>query len=157
MQQRRRLLQPVIVLALSLLTIGNAYAEPAQTFDFILRLILRGDTLYDGSRRPSVPGDVGIAGDKFAAVGDLASAQLKRNIEELIELCKVAAEYDGLYIPRIRSEGNLLLEAVDELLPTSREQPRCPPSIAQQARGGAIKLQSSRHRAGGGDCARVGV
>ena len=36
--------------------------------------------------------------------------------EELIALCKVAAEYDGLYISHMRSEGNKLLESVDELL-----------------------------------------
>ncbi|HUY35387.1 MAG TPA: D-aminoacylase [Pirellulales bacterium] len=40
---------------------------------------------------------------------------------ELIELCKVAAEYDGLYISHIRSEGNRLLESVDELLEIARE------------------------------------
>lgn len=36
--------------------------------------------------------------------------------DELIELCKVASEYGGLYISHIRSEGNQLLEAVDELI-----------------------------------------
>ena len=35
---------------------------------------------------------------------------------ELTELCKVAAEYDGMYISHMRSEGNRLLEAVDELI-----------------------------------------
>jgi N-acyl-D-amino-acid deacylase len=41
--------------------------------------------------------------------------------QELIELCKVAARYDGLYISHIRSEGNQLLEAVDELLTIARD------------------------------------
>ena len=36
--------------------------------------------------------------------------------EELIELCKVAAKYQGKYISHMRSEGNQLLEAIDELL-----------------------------------------
>ena len=40
---------------------------------------------------------------------------------ELIELCKVAAEYQGKYISHMRSEGNQLLEAFDELLRISRE------------------------------------
>ncbi|HRX82389.1 MAG TPA: hypothetical protein P5307_25155, partial [Pirellulaceae bacterium] len=40
---------------------------------------------------------------------------------ELIELCKVAGEYDGMYISHIRSEGNKLLEAVDELIEIARE------------------------------------
>ena len=41
--------------------------------------------------------------------------------EELIELCKVAAKYRGKYISHMRSEGNKLLEAVDELIRISRE------------------------------------
>ena len=41
--------------------------------------------------------------------------------EELIELCKIAAQYQGKYISHIRSEGNRLLEAVDELIRISRE------------------------------------
>ncbi|MEO8496483.1 MAG: D-aminoacylase, partial [Planctomycetota bacterium] len=40
---------------------------------------------------------------------------------ELIELCKVAAQYDGLYVSHIRSEGNRLLESVDELIEIARE------------------------------------
>ena len=41
--------------------------------------------------------------------------------DELIELCKVASEYDGMYISHMRSEGNRLLEAVDELLTIAKE------------------------------------
>jgi N-acyl-D-amino-acid deacylase len=41
--------------------------------------------------------------------------------EELIELCKVAAKYKGKYISHMRSEGNRLLEAIDELLRISKE------------------------------------
>ena len=40
--------------------------------------------------------------------------------EELIALCEVAAEYGGRYISHIRSEGNQLLEAVDELIAIAR-------------------------------------
>lgn len=40
---------------------------------------------------------------------------------ELIELCKVAAEYGGMYISHMRSEGNRLLEAVEELITIARE------------------------------------
>tara|TARA_Y100000996_G_scaffold347121_1_gene285395 strand:- start:980 stop:2653 length:1674 start_codon:yes stop_codon:yes gene_type:complete len=36
--------------------------------------------------------------------------------EELIQICKVAAKYDGMYISHMRSEGNKILESVDELL-----------------------------------------
>src|ERR1700674_1704052 len=41
--------------------------------------------------------------------------------EELIELCKIAAKYQGKYISHMRSEGNKLLEALDELIRISRE------------------------------------
>ena len=41
--------------------------------------------------------------------------------DELVELCKVAAEYDGMYISHIRSEGNRFLEAIDEFLTIARE------------------------------------
>jgi N-acyl-D-amino-acid deacylase len=40
--------------------------------------------------------------------------------EELIELCKVAARYQGKYITHMRSEGERLLEAMDEVLRISR-------------------------------------
>ena len=36
--------------------------------------------------------------------------------EELIELCKVASEYGGMYISHMRSESNQFLEALDELI-----------------------------------------
>src|SRR6478735_76314 len=41
--------------------------------------------------------------------------------EELIELCKVASKFQGKYISHMRSEGNQLFEALDELLRIARE------------------------------------
>jgi len=41
--------------------------------------------------------------------------------EELIEMCKEAARYKGKYISHMRSEGNRLIEAVEELIRISRE------------------------------------
>ena len=41
--------------------------------------------------------------------------------DELIELCKVAAEYDGMYITHMRSEGNKLLEGIDETIHIAKE------------------------------------
>lgn len=38
------------------------------------------------------------------------------DIEELVALAEVVGEYDGMYISHMRSEGNRLLEAVDELI-----------------------------------------
>ncbi len=40
--------------------------------------------------------------------------------DELVELCKVAAEYDGIYISHLRSEGDRFLEALDELIEIAR-------------------------------------
>src|SRR5207248_9208871 len=40
---------------------------------------------------------------------------------ELVELAKVTGEHGGMYISHMRSEGNRLLEAVDELVTISRE------------------------------------
>ena len=41
--------------------------------------------------------------------------------EELIELCKVAAEYDGMYISHMRSEGAKIFESLDELIKIASE------------------------------------
>src|SRR5262247_2414028 len=41
--------------------------------------------------------------------------------DELIELCKVAAKYQGKYTTHMRSEGNQLLEGVQETIRISRE------------------------------------
>ena len=41
--------------------------------------------------------------------------------DEIIELAKVAAEYDGMYISHIRDEEGKLLDAVDELITIAKE------------------------------------
>ncbi len=41
--------------------------------------------------------------------------------DELVELMKAAAPYGGMYISHMRSEGNRLLEAIDELATIARE------------------------------------
>ncbi|MDA0379201.1 MAG: amidohydrolase family protein, partial [Bacteroidetes bacterium] len=41
--------------------------------------------------------------------------------DELIELSRVVSEYDGMYISHMRSEGNQLLEALEELITIARE------------------------------------
>jgi len=40
---------------------------------------------------------------------------------ELIELCKVASKYNGMYISHLRSEGDQFLEAFDEFLTIAKE------------------------------------
>jgi N-acyl-D-amino-acid deacylase len=41
--------------------------------------------------------------------------------DELIALAEVVGEYDGMYISHMRSEGNRLLESLDELITIARE------------------------------------
>ncbi len=41
--------------------------------------------------------------------------------DELIALCTVAGEHGGMYISHMRSEGNRLLESIDELITIARE------------------------------------
>jgi N-acyl-D-amino-acid deacylase len=40
---------------------------------------------------------------------------------ELIELCKEASKYNGMYISHMRNEGNKLFEAVDELITIAKQ------------------------------------
>lgn len=55
--------------------------------------------------------------------------------EELIELCKVASEYGGMYITHMRSEGNSIYEAVDETIRIAREA-KLPAEIYHLKMGG---------------------
>lgn len=41
--------------------------------------------------------------------------------EELIELCKIAAQHNGIYATHMRSEGNFLLESIDEAVEIARK------------------------------------
>lgn len=55
--------------------------------------------------------------------------------DELVALCKVASEYDGMYITHMRSEGNKFLEAIDEVL-TIAKQANIPAEIYHLKAGG---------------------
>jgi N-acyl-D-amino-acid deacylase len=66
-------------------------------------------------RQAMEEGAVGIASSLIYPPGSFAKT------EELIELAKVAAGYDGLYISHLRSEGSQLVEAAEELLRIARE------------------------------------
>jgi N-acyl-D-amino-acid deacylase len=66
-------------------------------------------------RREMESGALGIGSSLIYAPAFYATT------EELIELCKVAAQYRGKYISHLRSEGNRLIEAVQELIRISRE------------------------------------
>jgi N-acyl-D-amino-acid deacylase len=73
------------------------------------------ETMREIVRREMEAGALGIGSSLIYAPAFYAST------EELIELCKVAAKYQGKYISHIRSEGNRLIEAVEELIRISRE------------------------------------
>jgi len=66
-------------------------------------------------RKEMEAGALGIGSSLIYAPAFYAST------DELIELCKVAAQYRGKYISHMRSEGVRLMEAVEELLRISRE------------------------------------
>jgi N-acyl-D-amino-acid deacylase len=60
-------------------------------------------------------GALGIGSSLIYAPGTFADTA------ELIALCRAAAPYGGMYISHLRSEGNRILEAVDELVTIARE------------------------------------
>ena len=66
-------------------------------------------------RRSMEEGAMGVASSLIYAPAFYAKT------DELIALSKAAAEYNGIYISHIRSEGNSFLEALDELLTIARE------------------------------------
>lgn len=73
------------------------------------------DQMRDLVRREMEAGALGIGSSLIYAPAFYAST------DELVELCRVAAKYHGKYISHVRSEGNRLVEAVEELLRISRE------------------------------------
>ncbi|HKE43042.1 MAG TPA: D-aminoacylase [Steroidobacteraceae bacterium] len=60
-------------------------------------------------------GALGVGSALIYVPGSFAST------EEVIELCKVAARYDGVYATHMRSEGDRFLEAIDETVRIARE------------------------------------
>ena len=72
-------------------------------------------TMRDLVHREMRDGALGIASALIYAPGFYATT------EELIDISKAAAEHKGMYISHMRSEGNRLVEAVEELIRISRE------------------------------------
>ncbi|MGA1543812.1 MAG: N-acyl-D-amino-acid deacylase family protein, partial [Saprospiraceae bacterium] len=60
-------------------------------------------------------GAMGIGSSLIYAPGDYADT------EELIELCRVAQQFEGKYISHMRNEDKYLMEALDEFLTIARE------------------------------------
>lgn len=66
-------------------------------------------------RQAMEEGAMGVASSLIYAPGFYAKT------DELIGLCRAAAPYGGRYISHLRSEGNRLVEALDELIKIARE------------------------------------
>ncbi len=66
-------------------------------------------------RQAMEEGAIGVSSALEYVPGSFASP------EELIELSKVAAEYDGMYISHLRNEDFQFLEAIDEFLKVAKE------------------------------------
>src|SRR5689334_16948131 len=109
-----RLIGPVLVVAVVL----GGGARAAEPFD----VLIRGGTLYDGSGKPPRRADVGLRGDRIAAVGDLGDATAKTVIDA-----------DGLAV----APGfiNMLSWSTDSLLVDGRGQSEVREGVTTQIMG----------------------
>jgi N-acyl-D-amino-acid deacylase len=87
------------------------------------------EAMRDLVRREMEEGALGIGSSLIYAPDAFNSP------EDLVELAKVAALYQGKYITHMRSEGDRLLEAVDETIRVAREA-RVPAEIYHLKAGG---------------------
>ena len=65
------------LLCVLLVPMQRAQVEDAPAYDWIIR----GGTVYDGSGKAGVRNDIGIRGDRIAAIGDLTKAKAKTTID----------------------------------------------------------------------------
>src|SRR5262245_21874160 len=74
-----RLLCLTLIFALTVMSYAQGSSRPLiqQQFD----VIIRGGTVYDGTGRAPVKADVGIRGDRIAAVGNLSRATAPKVID----------------------------------------------------------------------------
>jgi len=97
--------------------------KPADEKDLELMRALVGDAMRQGA--------VGLSSGLIYPPSSYADEK------ELVELCKVASEHNGIYVTHIRNEGDRLIESVDEAI-----------RVATKAK---IPLHISHHKALGKD------
>ncbi|MFP6582746.1 MAG: D-aminoacylase [Candidatus Hydrogenedentota bacterium] len=73
------------------------------------------DTMKDQVRVAMQEGAMGVTSALIYAPAFYAKT------DELVELCKVASEFGGMYIVHMRSEANRIMEAIDETITIARE------------------------------------
>ena len=95
-------------------------------------LLLHG-RVVDGTGAPWFRADVGIVGDRIAAIGDLSQGALGvssaliyqpgsyARTPKLIALARAAAKHGGIYATHLRSEGKKIAEALQEAFTIGRE------------------------------------
>lgn len=71
--------------------------------------------MKDLVRQAMRQGAMGVGSSLIYAPGAFAS------VNELVELCRVAGQYGGMYITHMRSESDYILQAINETLYISRE------------------------------------
>ena len=91
----------VFALCLGAIAQGQLRSNP-KSFD----IIIRGGTVYDGSGRPPVKTDVGIKGDRIAAIGNLSRASATTVVD-----AKGLAVAPGFINMLAHSESSLIVDA----------------------------------------------
>ncbi len=93
----------VLLVGLGTLVIahGQRPSAPSQTFD----VIIRGGTVYDGSGRPPLKADIGIRGNRIAAIGNLSRASASTVVD-----AKGLAVAPGFINMLAHSESSLIVD-----------------------------------------------
>ena len=119
-------------------------------------IVIRHGTVYDGSGKPGVVGDVAIDGDHIAAVGDLANARGRNEVEargmavapgfiDMLNHSETALWADGRAQSGIRQGVTLAVFGESSIGPLSE-----PMRAEQQRRQGDIKFPIAWHTLGEG-------
>jgi N-acyl-D-amino-acid deacylase len=98
-------LQKLITLLLVLTVSATVFAQRRRPETASFDIIIKGGTVYDGSGRPPRRADVGIKGDRIAAVGNLSRASSLTIID-----AKAQAVAPGFINMLSHSESSLIVD-----------------------------------------------